>query len=80
MACSTGCINPGSHATWGECVRGKALHIGDLKGHETNKKWDSDLDAYASARRQGIQPAGIERDKVDAAVQVSEAIGGAVDA
>lgn len=80
MACSTGCLNPGTHATWGECVRGKALHIGDLKGHDANRKWDSDLDAYASARRQGIQPPGIQREAVDAAVQLSNEVGGAVNA
>lgn len=75
MGCTTGCPTPGAHSTWGACARAKRLHVGDVKGRNGNKKWDADLQAYADARRQGIQPAGTERHHVDRAVRISEADG-----
>lgn len=73
--CSSACPTPGAHVTFGECLRAKRLHIGDLKGHDVNKRGEADLQAYADARRQGIQPSGIERSAVDRAVRISEADG-----
>lgn len=73
--CSSACPTPGAHKTWGECIRGKNLHIGDLKGHDVNRRGESDLQAYADARRQGIQPSGIERSAVDRAVRISDDVG-----
>lgn len=75
MACSSGCRTPGRHRSWGECVRSKGLQIGDLKYHDINKRGEVDLQAYADARRQGIQPSGLERSAVDRAVRISEADG-----
>jgi hypothetical protein len=56
-------------------VRAKNLQVGDLKYHDINKRGEADLQAYADARRQGIQPSGIERSAVDRAVRISEADG-----
>jgi hypothetical protein len=44
------------------------------------KKWDSDLDAYRDARRQGIQPAGTDRASVDRALAISNQTGTAYQA
>lgn len=78
--CSTGCPTPGRHRSFGECLRAKGLQIGDLKGHDVNKRGETDLQAYANARRQGIQPSGIDRASVDRAVRISEADGTAFTA
>jgi len=72
--CTSGCPTQ-DHATWGECVRGKRLHIVDPGGTGANRKWDSDLSAYADARKAGIQPSGLERSAVDRAVRISESDG-----
>lgn len=78
--CSSSCPTPGAHRTWGECIRAKGIQVGDLKGHDVNKRGETDLQAYASARRQGIQPSGIERSAVDRAVRISESTGKPFDA
>jgi hypothetical protein len=71
MNCTSGCLTR-DHSTWGECVRGKALHIVDPGGTGTAKKWDGDLQAYADAKAQGIQPSGIDRPSIDRAVRISQ--------
>lgn len=78
--CTSGCVTPGVHSTWGECVRAKHLQVGDLKGHDVNKRGEADLAAYKAARDQGIQPSGIERSAVDRAVRISDAAGKPFDA
>lgn len=77
--CSSSCTTR-DHASWGECVRGKALHTAymqDWKGHDATrqKKWDKDLDAYRAARAQGVQPASTQRESVDRAMRISESRG-----
>jgi hypothetical protein len=52
--CRSGCPTQ-DHASWGECARGMGLQIGDL-GRGVAAATDRRLDAYASARRQGLQP------------------------
>jgi hypothetical protein len=27
MACTSSCPNPGTHESWGECLKAKSLHI-----------------------------------------------------
>lgn len=44
-----------------------------------SKKWDSENDFYASAVRQGINPDGIARHEVEAALEASEKLGSAYD-
>lgn len=79
--CSTGCIT-GGHNSFGECLREKKMRIGwcnSAAGIDLSreKRWQSDLDAYASARRQGVQPETTWRRDVDAAMQWSEKNGAA---
>lgn len=78
--CSSRCPTPGAHKTFGECIRAKGLQIGDLKGHDINKRGETDLQAYASAKAQGIQPSGIDRASVDRAIRISESSGRAFNA
>lgn len=61
--CGRGC------ETFGQCLRNKGIQIGDLKGRGTNKRWDRNLDGYADARRQGLQPKSTRPNDVKAAVQ-----------
>lgn len=72
--CSSRCLTK-DHLTFGECVRSKGIqlspHVNDTYGSR-QKAWDSELDHYESAVRQGLQPAGTTRDKVDAAIKAAE--------
>jgi hypothetical protein len=45
----------------------------------SSKKWDAELNAYANARAQGIQPDGTSMKKIEAAVKASENMGTAYD-
>ena len=56
------------------------LHPGDaasavVANGWTQKKWDRELDLYASARKQGIQPDGTSTAKVQHALDMSEKTG-----
>ena len=56
------------------------LSTGDARGDviasgTTQKKWDSELEAYRSARAQGIQPNGTRRKQIEAAHDASERLG-----
>lgn len=78
--CSSACLTK-SHYTFGECMRAKNLNLKpNLSDTSSTKSWDSELDAYASARAQGIKPAGTTRDKVDEAVRISQETGKAYEA
>jgi hypothetical protein len=66
-------------------VKRLQLNAGDARGDvnasgTTQKKWNSELEAYRSARAQGIQPNGTKRKQVEAAHDASEKIGAAYDA
>ena len=45
----------------------------------SQKKWDAELNAYAKARAQGIQPDGTSMRKIEAAVKASDNMGKAYD-
>lgn len=79
MSDGTRCTCGVGHSTFGACLRAKNLQIGDL-GRGAAKRFDSDLQAYADARKAGIQPSGIQRSAVDRAVRISEADGKAFNA
>lgn len=56
------------------------LNTGDANGNLVannwnNKKWDRELDLYASARKQGIQPDGTSTAKIRQAMDVSDKTG-----
>lgn len=60
------------------------LSTGDARGDviasgTTQKKWNSELEAYRSARAQGIQPNGTRLHQVEAAHKASEKLGAAYD-
>jgi len=60
------------------------LNAGDARGDviasgTTQKKWNSELEAYRSARAQGIQPNGTKRKQIEAAYDASEKLGVAYD-
>lgn len=79
MACATGCPTQ-DHQTYGECMRSKGVKVAycaSAVGHDytKQKRWDADLAAYKSAREQGIQPAGTNREAVDRAHRLSDAAG-----
>lgn len=63
-------------------VRTLELSTGDANGSRTmsQKKWDSELNAYADARSQGIQPAGTTMKAVAAAKDASDKLGSAFNA
>ena len=46
----------------------------------SDKKWNKELNAYASARKQGIQPAGTSLKQVQDAIDKSNKAGKAFDA
>lgn len=56
MSCRSGCRSQ-DHASWGQCARDMGLQIGDL-GRGVAASTDRRLNAYASAKAQGIQPQG----------------------
>ena len=71
-----------------ECFGCKAKNLqlatGDARGDviasgTTQKKWNSELEAYRSARAQGIQPNGTQRRHIEAAHDASEKLGTAYD-
>lgn len=74
------CSCGAGHLTFGACLRDKNIRLGDVKGNGTVRKWDSDLDAYASAKKQGIQPSSPLRADVDRAVRISNAEGRGLNA
>jgi hypothetical protein len=68
-SCGDGCHS------FGACLRGKRLRVVVGDSHEITSQWDSDLDRYEWAHRQGIQPASTMRDAVETAIAVSNATG-----
>lgn len=77
MSCASSCKTQ-DHPTYGACLRSKGLAVTGLEStnpsftREATKAWDSELDAYAAARAQGIQPASTKREHIEAAVEVSQ--------
>mgnify|MGYP003345441146 FL=1 len=51
-----------------------------IDSNTTQKKWNSELEAYRQARADGIQPAGTTRGHVEAAYKASETLGTAYNA
>lgn len=81
MACRTGCRTK-DHASYDACLKDAGVRTylaSPSKGLDgtTQKRWDADLSAYRDARKQGIQPDGTTRGKVEQAVKASDAAGAA---
>lgn len=75
-------IDSDSCVCFGCKARTLQLSPGDAAGNKamSQKKWDAELNAYASARKQGIQPAGTTMAKVQDALEKSDKAGKAYDA
>ena len=68
-SCGQGC------ATFGACLRRKGIRVLDPGQRHITSEWDTHLDRYEWAVRQGIQPASTLREETDMAIAVSEASG-----
>jgi len=71
MACTAGCPTQDC-PSYSACLRAKApksLMLDSVKGfdYSREKRFRADNDAFASAVRQGLNPAGVERHHVEAA-------------
>lgn len=75
MPCSTGCPNPGSHQTWGQCVRAKDLEIENPEARKFNTGIYAQQDAYREARNAGLQPKTVWKKDVDQAWRITEKTG-----
>ena len=76
MSCTSGCPKPGSHATWGECLRAKALQIQPgIMDAPTRKEFDAENRLYAAAKADGIQPKAVTRKAVEAARKFTDVTG-----
>ena len=80
--CRTGCRTK-DHASWAECARAanptvNATVTSNLAGMWSKTK--TDLAAYETARRNGIQPEGTTVEKVREAEKASKALGRPYDA
>lgn len=84
MACRSGCLTQ-DHESWAACARASNIRVGwsnsaaglDLT---TQKKWDKELNEYATARQQGIQPKSTKTSDIRAAVEISNLTGSAFNA
>lgn len=73
--CSTACKTK-NHKTFGECMRAKNLNLNpNLSDTGASKAWDRELEDYRDAKRQGINPHGTTRAKIDEAVRISNETG-----
>ena len=71
--CSSRCETK-DHATFGECIRKKGVSFQGTSLQDA-RKWDNELDTYASARKQGIQPDGTTTQSVRQALDISDKAG-----
>lgn len=74
MACRSGCPTQ-NHSSWGACARASRLQIGDVRGRDRNKDWDSELDEFQSAVEQGVVPRGTTRNHTRAALDYANLTG-----
>jgi hypothetical protein len=75
LRCSSTCVTK-DHRTFGECLRSKNLQLNpNLADTGRSKAWDGELQSYRDARRQGVQPAGTTKAKVEEAMRISDATG-----
>lgn len=77
--CRSGCRTR-DHSTWGECARRSQLKVGwaaSASGLDktADRQFDRELQSYADARADGIQPAATTRAAVREAYRVSELTG-----
>jgi hypothetical protein len=77
MPCTSGCGAPGTHRTYGECLKAKNVRpvalesIAADRGRDRQKAWDRELDYYEKVTKQGIQPAGTSTKQIAFAEKAS---------
>ena len=79
MACASTCRTQ-DHESYGACIRAKGIQIGDLMNTGIQKAGAKNLEAYANARKHGIQPASTRPKDVQRAIQISDKQGTAYQA
>lgn len=80
MSCSTGCPNPGSHSSYGDCLRSKSTKVAycnSAGGSDATRqrKWDRELDRARALMSQGIRPDNTFGPALDKAERISDATG-----
>lgn len=80
-SCSSSCRTR-DHATWGECIRAKNLRTNALEPEQLSRQKHADktLDAYAAARKHGIQPKTTRARDIERATRISDKTGQAFQA
>lgn len=73
-ACRSGCPTQ-DHDSWGACARAARFQIGDIRGRQTNRAWDYELDRFEGAVRQGIMPKTTQLRDTVAAEKFADATG-----
>lgn len=81
MTCTTGCLTQ-DHRSWGECARVKNPRIAYCRSAvnprndmSAEKRMHKELDLYASARKEGIQPETTKARDVEQAMRISDQTG-----
>jgi hypothetical protein len=79
MSCRSGCPTQ-DHPNWGACARASQLRIGHCQSangidRSQSKAWDSELDFFEAAAKDGIKPDGTTRQKTEFARDMSEISG-----
>jgi hypothetical protein len=70
--CRSGCPTQ-DHKSWGECARASRFYTHGVHQRDEYKAYDAELNDYASARMQGIQPKTTRRPDIDRAVREADA-------
>ena len=79
--CRSGCKTK-DHNSWIECAQDANIRVAyansaNNQDYTAQKKVDHELDAYKSARAEGIQPAGTRMAQVEQARRISDSTGSA---
>lgn len=81
MSCTSACPTQ-DHQSWGECRRALGLAVTHCRSatnprhdYSASKRWNRELDMYAAARKQGIQPDTTKRRDVEQAIKASDKTG-----
>lgn len=79
MSCTSTCQTR-DHESYGACLRAKNVRVADVGYTHLNKKATKELDSYAKARKEGIQPKSTRSKDIERAVRISDKTGTAYDA
>lgn len=79
MACRSGCRTK-DHGSYDACLKAASITTSGAspsKGLDmtARKAWEKELSDYREARRQGIQPDGTTKNKIEAAIKASDKAG-----